>query len=302
MSACDVNISTDFPITEQNVLENVADGVERLLNNAVDRAQDQIRELRELIEFIYNLPYRRVDPLHWDLSTPGDILWNELFRLLRGHLAELEAQLLQVEQDIAEARETVGPVLQNVGNPQKLADIARLLEEGVASQSSALEDEIQLIKLAVDNEWDGEAAERYTERAQLQGSEGLAKLAARAEALARVLREHSEAELGFWEDAASYLIDVIMFIVGIVIAAAGIIVGIVGLVAAVLSGGPGIVISLIGLVIAVVGAYITLASGFKALVSIVLMINSANQALEARVAAIEADTLPIGTKWPVLAQ
>lgn len=302
MSACDVQISTDFPITEQNVLENVADGIEDLLNNAVDRAQDQLRELRKFIAFISNLRFRPVDPLNWDINTPGDILWNELLRRLQGLLQDLEARLLEVEEGIAEAREAITPVLQSVGNPEKLADIARLLDEGVAAQSSALADEIQLINLAVDNQWDGDAAERYAERAQLQDSDGLAELAGRAEALARVLREHSEAELEFWEEAASYLIDVVLLIFGVLMAVAGVVVAIVGLAIAIPTGGAGLLVAAIGLVITLIGAFITVASGFKTIVSIERMVSGANQGLEARLVAIEADALPIGTKWPVLAQ
>jgi hypothetical protein len=80
-------------------------------------------------------------------------------------MGDLDGKIAQLEDAAREFGDSAERVLSGIGNPATLHDVASLLREGVAAMSVELTAQVKLANLAVDNEWESDAAERYAERA-----------------------------------------------------------------------------------------------------------------------------------------
>lgn len=302
MSACDVDVKTDFTIQRTNLLEDIALKVDGLVEGILDDVDERIATLRRAIAMLYALEKKPVDPFHVYLDLPDRVLWNWALGRLDHALAELEGKIEEVEAAARTFGETVGRFLSGVGNPAALSDVARLLREGVAELAIKLSPEVSLSALSVDNEWDSYAAERYAERAQLQCVQGLDVLAAKANALADALDGHSDAEVAFWEGLAELVIEIVVFIAGLVFTIVGAVDMFEGAAAAGATAGVSLVFTAEGLVSFIGGVLVTIVSGFLLVRSFEDIQNVAQASLTATVATIKSDAMVQGTSWPILAQ
>lgn len=302
MSACDVEVKTDFTIRRTNPLEEIALKVDDLVAGVLRDEEERIAKLREAIQALIALKRKPIEPFHVYLDLPDRILWNWALGRLDHALAELEGNIQQVEEAARQFGEAVGRVLAGVGNPGTLVDVARLLREGVSAMATDLSPQVSLSKLSVDNEWDSAAAERYAERAQVQCTLGLDELAAKANALADALDGHSDSEVSFWEGVADLVIEIVVFLVGLFFTILGAVDMFGGAVAAAPTAGAGLLVSALGLISFIGGLLVTAVSGFMIVQSMGDLITTAEASLSATVATIEADAMLQGTSWPILAQ
>lgn len=298
MSACDIDVRSDFTVRTSNPLQIIATKVEGMVGDAVDDQREQIVRLRKAIEDLRGIHKR---PLHPGLDLPENILWNFLLDKLQDSLGGLEDNIDDLEQTITSVGNELRAILEGVGNPGTLTDIAVLIREGVADRATALAKEVSLTKLSVDNEWSSSAADAYTERAQAQVDEGLARVAAAGVALADFLDTHAETEVSFWESMVELAVNVIVFLVGVMFTAAGLASMALGLAAAIPTGGIALIGTALGIISTIGGIIITAISGWLLFQSFENSIEDADSALAEGIEALNAAAIPAGSSWPVLA-
>ncbi len=302
MSACDVSLKSNFTVRRTNGLEDIAQKVEDLVTGVLDDEQKRIAELRTAIRVFAGLHRKKIEPFHFYLDLPERLLWNWAVGELDEAMGDLEGKIAQLEDAAREFGDSAERVLSGIGNPATLHDVASLLREGVAAMSVELTAQVTLVNLAVDNEWESDAAERYAERAQLQGPQGLEELASRATALADALDGHCETEVSFWEGVADLVIEIVLFLVGLFFTLLGAIDMFAGAAAAAPTVGAGLVVSALGLVSFIGGLVVTAVSGFLLVKSIADLINGAEDSLQATVEDMVSQAIPEGAAWPILAQ
>jgi hypothetical protein len=300
-SACDVTARTGFAIRRTNPLEQIAEKVEGLVAGVINDEEKRVADLREAIRVFAGLHMKKIEPFHVYLDLPERLLWNWALGQLDNDLAGLEAKIAELEDAVSQFSDGVGRVLECIGNPATLQDVASLLREGVAALATELAPQVDLEHLSVDNEWDSDAAERYTERAQLQGSEGLEELARRASLLADSLDGHCETEVKFWEGAADLVVEIVVFLVGLFFTMLGAVDMFGGAAAAAPTAGATLVVSALGLVSFIGGLVVTAVSGFMLVKSIADLINGAESSLAKTVEAMTSNAVPKGQSWPILA-
>lgn len=302
MSACEVVGQTDFPIQRTNSFQAVIDMIDSMLAENAQDQKEQIAKLREAIVYLRQLQKKPVLPGRIYLDLPERLLWNWFLDQLQSSLVGLEAKIDELEQVLHEVTGNVRSVMESLGNPATLRDVAALMREGVSQLASDLSKEVTLTKLAADNEWRSEAADAYAERAQLQIDEGLDELAASAQALANFLDDHAATELNFWEGFSGLIINTLVFLAGVVFTFIGVVAMIVGLVAALPTAGIGLVVTVLGAISTVGGVIVTIVSGLLLVKSFNDLMDSAEQALAAGVDRLALEAVPAGHSWPILAR
>jgi hypothetical protein len=301
MSACDVTAKTGFAVRRTNPLEDIALKVEGLVSGVIHDEEERIADLRAAIRVFSGLHKKRIEPFHIYLDLPERLLWNWALDQLDAALADLEGKIAEIESAAHEFGDVVGRVLEGLGNPATLHDVASLLREGVAAMCIELAPQVNLEHLSVDNAWDSGAAERYTERAQLQGTEGLEELARRAGSLADSLDGHCETEVNFWDGVAGLIVEIVVFLAGVFFTLLGLIATLAGLALAAPTEGVSIILAALGLISCIGGLVVTAVSGFLLIKSIVDLVNNAEASLSSSVAAMTSNAIPSGQTWPILA-
>lgn len=302
MSACDVALKSDFTVRRTNPLEEIAQKVEDLVAGVLTEEQERIAELRKAIRVFAGLHKKPIEPFHIYLDLPERLLWNWALGQLNDALRDLEGNIAQLEDAARQFGDCVERVLEGIGNPATLHDVASLLRDGVAAMATELAPQVTLVNLSVDNEWESDAAERYAERAQLQGPQGLEELASRATALADSLDGHCETEVSFWEGVADLIIEIVLFLVGLFFTLLGAIDMFGGAAAAAPSAGATLVVSALGLVSFIGGLVVTAVSGFLLVKSIADLMNGAEASLRTSAKEMTTQAIPKGQEWPILAK
>jgi len=301
MGACDIDVSSDFTIRRTSPLQAIAGMLGEMVADEVQDEQQQIAKLRKAIEDLRNFPKKEIRPGHIYLDYPKRVLWNWLVDQILGLLDGLVKDLNELEQTILDATDRVQTVLEGVGNPATLHDIATMLREGVAARTAALAQEVTLVNLAVDNGWESEAADKYAERAQLQINDGLDELTEAAEALATFLETHAETEVGFWESLSDFIVNLMIFLAGLGFTLIGAVATVAGLAAAGPTAGISLLVTVLGIIGMVGGLLVSLISGWLLVKSFQDLLDNTDATLAAGIDDMNAKAITAGATWPVLA-
>lgn len=301
MSACDVEIKTSFEITETNPLEGVVTLLENMLQEQCQETLDTIRQLKEAIVYIRQIPRRR--GISWDHPNPADnAMFNFALDLLVGSVGQLEGLIRDLEQGISNAADTARELFEGAGNPQALHDMAVLLHTGVSDLATNLAAEVTLSKLAADNSWRSQGATDYAENAQRQGDEGLRVIASAAESLAVFLEDHAATEVEFWEGMAGLIGELVFALAMFTVSLASFAVAIAGFFGAPFTAGTTALLTVAG---SVLGAITLVGGGIQILLiakEVGDLESTANMQMTAGLAAIKDDMIDVGQPWPVLAE
>lgn len=301
MSACEVEVKSDFSIDQQNPLEEIANLLESMVEEQRQDSLELVRDLRDAIVRIRQLSRRPV--VSWRFPNPAEnVLFNLWLDYLLGEIGDLETRLEELEQKVAAAADGARAFFEGAGNPQALTDTARLLREGVAELSENLANEVTLAKLSVDNRWQSTAASAYAENAEQQRLEGLEVLAAAAESLAVFLDEHSATEVDFWDKVGDMIGQFVLVAVGLAISALGVAASIAGLVLAIPTGGIGLVVSIAGLILSALGLVMSLIGVWSFMDELRELIPAADSTLASGLETMQAAAVDAGEPWPLLAQ
>lgn len=170
----------------------------------VDELLDLIdRKIREFVDTVN-------DFLAWVPGFMGDI----------ADLVRRSAE--QAVSATADAARRVRTLLDQTGDPRRLADVAVAWANDVANPLTALDDLLSPTKLQADKRWDGYAAEMYVAAATEQ-REALTALRDLAGQIQTSLQSVSHAVIAFWVAVAIALIEFALALcAGIAAAASGV--------------------------------------------------------------------------------